>query len=48
MEVGKSQNLFIFWLPIGTNNKICRLVDFFFLKSGEFWPFFSWKILPIG
>jgi hypothetical protein len=47
MEIGKNQNLSIFWLPIGTNNKNLAIGRIFFLKSGEFGPFFSWKILPV-
>jgi hypothetical protein len=47
MEVGKKSKSFnIFGYVLELIIKIWRLV-ILFLKSGEFGPFFSWKIVPI-
>jgi hypothetical protein len=48
LEVGKNQNPSFFWLPTGINNKNLAIGRKKKSKCGEFGPFFSWKILPIG
>jgi hypothetical protein len=48
MKVGKSKPFYIFLLPTGTNNENLAIDRILFPKSGNFGPYFSWKILPVG